>query len=102
MRNKTARDWYPSMRAKPDQVEPTSVPARDLGAGGRLTNQRLSKPATVPPGSDGMPAGPDEAETRKRVGEKPAQAPAATGAAPEDTRRKKVGPYNRTVRVSKE
>jgi len=99
MRNKTARDWYPSMKAKPDQVEPTSVPARDVGAGGRLTNQRLNKQATTPPAPDGMPSGPDEAETRKRIGDKPTPAPAATAA--NETRRKKTGPYNRTVRVGK-
>ena len=101
MRNKTPRDWYPSMRPKADQVEPTSVHAHDLGAGGRHTNQRLNKSARVPADASGMPAGPDEPETRKRVGEKPAQG-SAEAAAPSDLRRKKNGAYNRTVRIGKE
>jgi len=100
MRNKKARDWYPSMRAKADQVEPTAVHARDLGAGGRHTNQRLVKPASVPADASGMPAGPDVPETRKRVGERPAQG-SATATTPSDLRRKKNGAYNRTVRIGK-
>ena len=52
-----------------------TIPARDLGDSGRLTNQRLRDRMTDDGRCDGLPMGPSEDEMRKEIDEESADAP---------------------------